>query len=363
MDVAGYLGQDVGATGQEASTNATGRLISLLNAGKDAATAKFEIERLYGPAAANAAFSNANVKSLLQKLNLTLPPIGKGSSPEDSIWDEPPKAPPSGSSNANYQPGVPVEKYILPGVPLESQREYTLAQVGLAAKSLDEQKEALGTAKTNGVKLLSEVRAAVPVVADPDIKNLFAIGKGPNIVDLIIGVSENRPLGDILARAGKQAQIPDQKTLTKLTNAYQALQNVQSRLATNFQNQTNLRTEIESVISSGKINDATQETVVRALMKIGSDAALQTEMLPGFYEFIGKRGNDARDWAKSEEKKRLEIAAAQRGSAIASAPIMNADGSFKKPKYFSLLDVADTGSSESKGSLADQVRKKLQGQR
>jgi hypothetical protein len=368
------LGQGIKGANKQSAANAAGRLLTGPEAGEVASLTQ-------GPAAAGAAAQAAfrtnyeaalrdfEAKMSIEQLRLKYgdeivnqlmsrtpapsssqygaPPAGGGTGVGATSPPSAPPAPPTGTgesppSNKGFVPGVPTDKINetvkTSGLPPDEQNALRQAEMQSALTARNEFTNTLGNQQQAYTSVFKDSKDAYKAFADPSLSNLFAIGQGPQVGDLIVQALAKIPVGTIIADAFKQAQPLSNDQKAKLESAI--LAGVKAvgayQVANQLKNPTDAIREIEQYIPNFKT--APQETILRAFAVMGSDALYKAQQFPTFQSYINTKGNDARFWQSSEAIRKLQKEASQRSGSVLRDPIKTKtqDGgfTFATPKFF-----------------------------
>jgi hypothetical protein len=324
--------------------------------------AKMSIEQLrlkYGDEIVNQLMSRTPAPSSFQYGAL---PAGGGTGVGATSPPPAPPAPPTGtegspSSNKGFVPGVPTDKINETvknsGLPADEQNALRQAEMLSALTARNEFTNTLGNQQQAYTGVFKDSRDAYKSFADPSLSNLFAIGQGPQVGDLIVQALGKVPVGTIIADAFKQAQPLSNDQQAKLKNAI--LAGVKAvgayQVANQLKNPTDAIREIEQYIPD--FRTAPQETILRAFAVMGSDALYKAQQFPTFQSYINTKGNDARFWQSSEAIRKLQKEASQRSGSVLRDPIKikTQDGgfTFAVPKFFD-QDIGETAKEKPSSS-------------
>lgn len=271
------------------------------------------------------------------------PPVSDGSSGAGLTGGNPPppqnvvKPPPAANAGDGAEsqsdsvgiPGVPLEKFYnqTKGLPADIQLKEVAAQSALAREATDKNQNALSKQSIQYKDVLKDTANAYKAVANPKINHLFAIGQGPKVADLILKAASGYSISAPLAEMLKQTEYKSKEERGEIENALMLTGKAIGTylVANSFSNPTNERTNIEQFIPN--MREANQETLLKGLALMGSDAKQQVDMYPAFTRFINTKGNDGRYWAGSEEIARVQKEAAERKRMIAANSILQKDKS------------------------------------
>jgi hypothetical protein len=267
-----------------------------------------------------------------------------------------------------FSPGIPsLEEFVNQGYTDEEARE----QRGIRTEQIKKNRTEFGLSKRNADDIMKDAMAAYSIASNPKLKDLFAIGKSGSPLDQLISLIEETPptqavLGNSVKNIASRFRLKGDslnqiQTLTNLLNSLRAKLTANPAIVGEFQNPTDLRTEIEAGITPTMTD--TQTVFLRNLAKIVSDAKARGEYFGAHEDFINKPRNDVMDFVRSDEyNKILERNTERINNIISRYPDIDPKtGKFQEPDWFRKKQ--ETGKSEAVSEFEERHRKRMSGKK
>lgn len=229
----------------------------------------------------------------------------------------------------------------IPGIPPSLMGGMTLDQaLSTQSKAISDRmdrvnnlKKSLSDQAANATPIFEVANNLYSIASKDSLKPAFGVFEKGDVGSMIGRALETQTLSNVLAQMREgitQAKLnPDQRN--HAMSDFQTMENLLGDLQTKVQNGIINPTDVRTMLEAGSVPGSknTQDSFLRGVARIGSDALNKYENKIALDTFLNKKNADIYDWETSDEFKKTQANAQKRNHSLISNP-----ASAELPQFF-----------------------------